>query len=333
MSDYDIAIIGCGFVGSHLAKYLTKFYSVTTFDINPQTEDIVEYNIPHKICDITDEKKLYDSIGNPAIVIHTAVIDILKINENKYGSYRINILGTQNVCEVVARNPNIKGLILTSSWHVFGEQGLGGTINESFGYRPDKVENRARLYTISKIAQECIIRFFDEMYPRTYFGAIRLGTVLAENMRNEIAANLFINQALNGKEITPFKHSMYRPMLFITINDVCKAFKSFIELILTKEKIQSSSLDHIINLAYPNPINILELAEIIKKSIEKHSNGKILPVISIIDKDSPILFESEDKNKIKLDTTKIQKFLRMDELAEPEKFIDELVKKRMAKYV
>jgi len=273
------------------------------------------------------QEKLYKDIGSPSIIIHTVVLDILKINQDKHVSYETNILGTQNVCEIVSKNPSIKGIILTSSWHVFGEQELGGRINESFGYRPDKVEDRARLYAISKILQECIIRFFDEMYQKKYFGAIRLGTVLAEDMRDGISAKLFINQALSGKEITPFKHSMHRPMLFVTVEDVCKAFKSFIELILNNEKEQKNSLEHIFNLAYPKPISILDLAQIIKESIQKHSGGKISPVISIVDKDLPELFTSDDKNKIHLDTTHIQQFLKIDELIEPKKYIDELIKK------
>ena len=329
MEKYDIAIIGCGFVGSHLAKYLTEFYSLKTFDVSSQPVSLEGYKIPHQICNIHDQEKLYKDLGNPSIVLHTAVLDLAKINKDKHVSYETNILGTQNVCEIVSKNPLIKGMILTSSWHVFGEQELSGKINESFGYRPDKVEDRARLYALSKILQECIVRFFDEMYPKKYFGAIRLGTVLAEDMSDEIAAKLFINQALSGKEITPFKHSMHRPMLFVTVEDVCKAFKSFIELILNNEKEQTSSLKHIFNLAYPKPISILDLAQIIKKLIQKHSNGKVLPTISIVDRDLPELFDADDKNKIQLDTTHIQQFLKIENLTEPEKYIDELIKKRI----
>jgi len=330
MLNYDIAVVGCGFVGTHLAKYLSKFYSIRTFDINPQSENMKRYNIPHKICDIRDKKDISKKLENPSIVIHTVATDVLKTDENKRLSYEINILGTQNVCEVVANHSNIRGLILTSSWHVFGEQELHGTINESFGYRPDKVEYRARLYALSKISQECIIRFFDEMFPKKYFGAIRLGTVLAEDMKDEIAVNLFINQALNGKEITPYKHSMHRPMLFITINDVCKAFKSFVEVIFSKEKTQTSSIEHIINLAHPNPMSILDVAEMIKRSIEKHSNGKIIPIVSIVDKNLPQFFDVEDKNRINFDITKIHNFLKIDKLIEPKMFIDNLIKKRIS---
>jgi nucleoside-diphosphate-sugar epimerase len=51
-------------------------------------------------------------------------------------------------------------LIVTGSWHTIGESELTGTINEEFGYRPDKVEERAKLYVLSKIAQETIVRFY-----------------------------------------------------------------------------------------------------------------------------------------------------------------------------
>jgi len=35
-----------------------------------------------------------------------------------------------------------------------GESGLSGVLDEGFGYRPDRVEERARLYALSKVIQE-----------------------------------------------------------------------------------------------------------------------------------------------------------------------------------
>ena len=76
---------------------------------------------------------------------------------------------------------NIGGIILASTWHIMGEREFDGIINEEIGFRPDKVEDRARLYVLSKIAQEVITRFYDEMSDKV-FGIIRMGTVLGEKM-------------------------------------------------------------------------------------------------------------------------------------------------------
>jgi len=59
---------------------------------------------------------------------------------------------THNICRAVAEEPNIKGMILAGSWHTIGERELSGIIDEEFGFRPDKVEDRTRLYALSKIA-------------------------------------------------------------------------------------------------------------------------------------------------------------------------------------
>lgn len=102
------------------------------------------------------------------LVIHTSIVQIPLINEEKRLGYEVNIVGTQNVCRAVEENARIKGMILTGSWHTIGERGLRGIIDEEFGFRPDKVEDRARLYALSKIAQECIVRFYDEMSDKIY---------------------------------------------------------------------------------------------------------------------------------------------------------------------
>lgn len=330
MEDYDVAIIGCGFVGSSLAKYLNEKYNVTTFDIVPQPISLTGENIAHVICDIRNKDDFSEKLGNPKIIIHTAVIQIPRITEEKQLGYDVNVKGTQNLCEVVSNSLSIKGLILCDSWHVFGEQELDGMITEDFGYRPDKIEDRARLYAISKIMQECIIRFFDEKTPDKIFGAIRLGTVLGEGMPKATAANLFIEKAIKGEEITPFKHVMYRPMFYVSINDVCKTFESYINLILTNKKESDNSLNHIINLAYKQPITILDLATYVKDAVHTFSDGKISATINVIDKNIESLYDETSTSNLKIDNTKLLTFLQINSLDSPKDVISELVKQKLS---
>jgi len=76
-------------------------------------------------------------------VIHAAILQITLIDEQKKLGYELNLLGTHNVCKIVNETPSLKGIILTDMWHVFGERMLKGTIDEEFGFRPDKVVDRA----------------------------------------------------------------------------------------------------------------------------------------------------------------------------------------------
>jgi UDP-glucose 4-epimerase len=224
-------------------------------------------------------------------------------------------------------------MILTGSWHTMGERKLEGTIDEEFGFRPDKVEDRAKLYALSKIAQECIVRYYDEMSEKI-FGIIRMGTVLGEGMPEKTAANIFIQNALTGEPLTPFKHSMYRPMLYVDIDDVCAAHQNFAFKILRKEiKNNKNSLDHIINVIHPTPITILELAEIVKDTVEAYSRGCLKPSIQIVDKGIPTVFLPDDKYKIRVNINKALQFLSLKRLKSPRESIQEIVKKRVTRII
>jgi len=321
---------GSGFIGGSLANYLGRKFEVRVLDVIPpqfQSGDHVSF---HR-CDIRQYDEVESSLKGVDLVIHTAIIQIPKISEAKRLGYEVNVVGTENVCRAVDSLPNVKGLILTGSWHTIGERELSGIIDETFGFRPDKVEDRARLYALSKIAQESIVRFYDEMSDKVY-GIIRMGTVLGEGMPEKTAANIFIERGLKGKSITPYKHSMYRPMLYVDVNDICKAFEIYVEKILSgKVKKEENSLSHIVNVYYPEPITILELAEIVRDAIIDYTNGKIQPPIEIVDKDIPPLFSAEDKKKIKVDISRARKFLGLTKLINPRDSIKRIVRYRAEK--
>jgi nucleoside-diphosphate-sugar epimerase len=323
-----IAIIGgSGFIGSSIANDLSKKYDIIVVDVKEPNQKIS--NTTFRSCDIRNYEEVAKVIEDCDLIIHTAIIQIPLINENKSLGYEVNFLGTANICKVVEKNPKIKGLILSGTWHTMGERDLSGVITEEFGFRPDKVEDRARLYALSKMAQEAIVRFHSEMSDKIY-GVIRMGTVLGEGMPEKTAANIFIDKGLKGEPLTPFKNSAYRPMLYVDIADICQAYERFADKILSgqpKESTNSSS--YIVNVYYPTPITILELAEIVRDAIKKYSNGKINVKINVIDQGKPLLFNEDDKNKIAVDISKIQKLLGIEKLISPKKSIEKLIKNKI----
>ena len=330
MKSTKIAIVGCGFLGTSLAKYLKDFFSVTTFDVFPQPKLLQNYNIEHKICDVTNFNQLQEKIETTSIIVHTVATNLANIPSNSL-AYDINIKGIQNVCETVSKNESIRGMILCSSWHVYGDQDISGDINEDYGYRPDKVEERAKIYALSKVIQDCIVRFFGKKQDEKIFGIFRLGTILDYNMRNGTAAGKFITKALAGDDVTPYKHSMNKPMFFVSMNDVCKSFKSFIDYILTKDKKNIGDVDHIFNLMYPTSMKIIDLANSIIDSVKKNSNGKILPKLSIVDlgieeTDSQIVEKSAQ-----IDISKIKECLNISSLTKPEDVVDQIIRSRLDK--
>lgn len=328
---YTIGITGgSGYIGSSLASYLAKFYNIKLLDIKEPKREF-DSSISYSPCDIRNYKKVEKALKDVDLVIHAAIIQIPLINEEKRLGYEVNIVGTQNVCRAVDENPRVKGMILASSWHTIGESELEGVINEEFGFRPDKVEDRARLYALSKIAQESIVRFYDEMSEKI-FAIIRMGTVLGEGMPEKTAANIFIERALRGETITPYKHSMYRPMLYVDIEDVCCAYRILATKILNGViGEEGNSLAHIVNFYYPRPITILDLAEIVQKTVAKLTNNAILPKIEIIDTGEKPRFTENDKNQIKVDLRKVIDLLGINKLKSPEESIEKIVEKRITR--
>jgi len=328
MPKYDVAIVGgSGFIGSSLAMHLSKIFKVKVIDQKPPPETL-EGKVDFSFCDIRRYSELKKSLKNVQLAIHTAIIQIPLINEMKRLGYEVNILGLQNVCEAVQESKDLKGLILAGSWHVVGERELRGVINEEFGFRPDKIEERARLYALSKIAQETIARIYDETSSKVY-GVIRMGTVLGEGMPKETAANLFITKALKGEPITPYSHSMHRPMLYVDITDVCKGFETFAKKILNEEvRKDEGSLGHIINLVWPKPITIIELAQIVKDEVRKYSRNRIKPQIKIVETGKPNLYSPKDKERLKVDLTRAKEFLGIKKMTSPEQSIAQIIKKK-----
>ncbi len=179
--------------------------------------------------------------------------------------------------------------------------------------------------------QEGIVRFYDSMVRDKTYTIIRLGTVLGEHMPQKTAANLFITNGLQGKPLTPYKHTMHRPMLYLSIDDLCRVFGAYTDQIIRGELVGSDSNGGIYNLFYPKPITILELAETVKEAIIKHTQGNLAPKIEIVDKNLPVLFSPDEKLTLNADIGKTLSFFGIKGLKNPRKAIFDIVGKRCGK--
>lgn len=318
---------GGGYIGESLAKRLSEAFDIKMLDV--KEPHIVPAGCVFQPCDVRDCNAVTECLSDVDLVIHAAIIQIPEITEKKVMAYEVNVLGTQNICKAVKESARAKGMILSSSWHTIGESGIDGTVSESFGYRPDKVEPRARLYTLSKIAQESIVRFYDESYDKTY-GIVRMGTVLGQSMPAGTAANIFIEKALRGEALTPFKHSMHRPMFFVDIADVTEAYMAFTKGILNSEIPRSNdSFFHIVNFFLPEPVTVLDLARTVAESVRELSGQSLNPQVEVVDAGLESPFAAEDRMRIHGNVQKSINLLHVAPQTEVRESIDRIVRERL----
>ena len=324
---HNIGIFGgSGYVGSAIASQLKNFYNVKIFDVK---KPLIEMpGVEFQIGDIRNQSEVTEFSKDLDVAITTAIIQIPLMNEQKKLGYEVNFIGIQNVCQAVYSNERTKGLIDAGTWHTIGERNLAGIINEEFGFRPDLVEDRARLYALSKVFQESVLRYYSSMSSKI-FGVIRMGTVLGEGMPEETAANIFIDRGLKGLSITPYKHSLYRPMLYVDIADICRAYQVYVEKILSASPENSSSLSNIINLYYPEPITIIDLAKIVQEQIASKTNGTVNPKIDVVDTGQPVLFNENDKSNLRVDISKAMQFLGWNNLISPRESLASIIDGRL----
>jgi len=301
----EVAVVGgSGFIGKSIAEFLSKENTVRVIDINPISIE----NITFKECDVLNYELLEDSLKGCEVVIDSHIIQIPRINEIKELAFNVNVNGTKNVCEVCRKNDS--KLILTGTWHVYGEPPFKKkTMDEDYGYHPERVSERAEFYVINKIMQEMWVRSYSKMYG-IKAGILRLSTVLGKGMPEKTAANIFINQALDNKDITPFRNTRYRPMLYVDVNDINNAIKRFIEILNSKCEI--------IHIAYQEPITILELAQTIKRL--SNSNSEVKVVDNAEDE-----FKPEDKDYCYMDLARLKKRLGMEKLISTEESLKRII--------
>ena len=163
---------------------------------------------------------------------------------------------------------------------------------------------------------------------RKSYGILRVGTLLGEHMPKQTAASIFIDSALRGEPITPYRHTQHRPMLFVDIHDACKALETFATMVLRDDSNLQKTKATVVNLVWPRPVTIIELARIIKARI-RLIDRKREPKISVIDKGIRPLYAPRDKNRIRVDISKARKILGMDKLVSPQESIERILLNRV----
>jgi UDP-glucose 4-epimerase len=161
------------------------------------------------------------------------------------------------------------------------------------------------------------------MYPGKSYVVLRTGTVLGPGMPELTAASIFIRNALSGKPLTPYKHSMYRPMLFVDVEDVCKAYEVVVGRVLEGGL---RGVNNVFNVVYPEPVTVIELAKYVRQVVYEETGGRINPPIEVVDKGLPSAFTPEDKHRFQVKIDRIRELLSGYVLKHPKETLRKIVK-------
>ncbi len=278
---------GAGYVGNILVPYLLENnYKVIVYDAMYFYEGTLSVHKNLKILegDIRDINLFKSALKNVDAVIHMACIS----NDPSFEldpklSTSINYTCFEPLV-VASKEAGVKRFIYCSSSSVYG-------ISES----PDVTEDHplVPLTQYNKYKAMCEPVLFKHQSKDFTCVILRPATICgySPRCRLDLTVNILTNHAYNNNKILVFGGTQKRPNLHI--KDMAEAYKLFLEAPVNKIS------GEIFNIGYQN-YSVNEIAEIIKRSLEKFENRDDI----IIEK-----VHSDDNRSYQINSDKIYKVL------------------------
>ena len=215
MKEKVVIFGGSGFLGSHVADYLTDLgYRVIIFDLIGS--EYLTKDQEMVVGDVLDKKLVNSTIKGAKYVYHFAAIaDIKEAQEKPIKSIEVNIMSTAYILDACVKY-NVKRLIFGSTIYVYSNYG-------SF-------------YRSSKQASELIIQNYHEIYKLNYT-ILRYGSLYGPRANNFNLINRVIIQALKERKVVR-EGTGEELREYIHIKDAAKASVS----ILSSEFLNSNIL-------------------------------------------------------------------------------------------
>ena len=275
-----------GFIGLHcIHQLIEKGYSVNgTLRSKSREEEVrsslkkanlSDANLSLYECDLMSDDGWEKAIDGCDYVLHIASPFINGLPDHEDDLIKPALTGTQRILELSATNPQIKKIIITSSFAAVGDTFNGQTVfNESDWSDPNN--NKISAYNKSKTLAEKSAWDFMESNPSFKLTVINPVGVIGPMLSDDIGtSNLFVKKILDGS--TPGNPGLH--IGFVDVRDVARAHVDSIKneksdnkrIILSKDEIWVSELSEILrNLGYKAP----------KRNIPKW----LISVLSVFDK-------------------------------------------------
>lgn len=201
-------------------------------------------------------------LANVSHVIHTAGLSNDPMAEyNPTANFQINTQATKRFARM-CRRAGVGKFIYASSASIYYQ----GTVNNSLQDEKSPVNPKAA-YSLSKyLAENELLKMVNTSFCPIIF---RQGTVFgfSPKMRYDLVVNTMVKDALATGKITVLcRGKQWRPL--VDVRDVARAY--ILALCAPEEKVRGQ----VFNLVYKN-YQILPLAKIVKKVLEKITNSNI----------------------------------------------------------
>lgn len=254
---------GAGFIGSHIAEYLSnEGHKVLILDsLRTGFENNLNgLNVEFVKGDIRDESLVNEVLNGANGVFHLAALvsvpeSLLKIKE----CIEINTIGTINILEAAKNNTDCKVVLSTSAAN-YGNNPILPKVETMF---PEPMTP----YAITKLDGEYYLKMYLDQY-QVPTASLRYFNVFGPRQNPEsayaAAVPIFINKALQNEPITIYGDGL-QTRDFIYVKDVVKAN------ILASQKGNETY-----NVALGHSTSVLELAEKIIKITNSKSQIKFL---------------------------------------------------------
>ena len=245
---------GAGFIGSHLVdKLISLGNKVTCIDNESAKNDSFFWNDKalNVKQDITDFNKIEKYFKNIDFVFHLAAESrIVNAIENPSHTYKVNVLGTENVLKA-SKKYEIKRFILSSTSSVYG-------LNEPPNYEED-TKDCLNPYSLSKLFSEQLVTYYckNHQLPTTilrYFNVF--GERAPSNGYYAPVTGIFLRQYKEKKNLTIVGDgSSLRD--FIHVDDIISAN------IVIMTDFNKEVLNDVFNIGFSSNISVKEIADMI----------------------------------------------------------------------
>lgn len=269
---------GAGYIGSHVIEELIKKkHQVVIFDnLKTGYKSLINTKAKFVKGDILNIDLLKKVIkkNNFSTIIHLAsLIDVIESQKNKKKYFDNNVKGTLSVIKAI-KNTSIKSFIFSSSAGVYGD--IHKAAKETMQTKP--INN----YALTKLKSENLIKKYSKIYKFNYAilryfnvcGASTSKKIGIINKKNNSLFRVLAKQALRKNPIINIFGNNFDTKDGTCIRDYIHVSDLALIHLKTLQVINKKRKSFLINCGYGKGKSVLEIANLFKKNINKHTKIK-----------------------------------------------------------